>query len=42
MTKAALDRSDWSIKPNGEVRSDLVLKQWRTSLTAKTGADPCP
>lgn len=39
MPKAALYRADWSLKPNGEVWNDLVLKQWRTNLDAKTGAD---
>ena len=28
---AALFRNDWSIKPNGQVWKDLVLKWWRTN-----------
>jgi len=36
--EAALYRKDWSIKPNGEVWNDLVLKQWHTDVTAKTDA----
>ena len=36
---AALWRSDWSLKPAGEVFVDLVAKQWWTDKTAKTDAD---
>lgn len=33
MPKAAMYRSDWSIKPNGEVFYDLVKNQWWTKDT---------
>jgi endo-1,4-beta-xylanase len=33
---AALYRRDWSAKPNAEVWSDLVLKQWRTDVRGQT------
>jgi len=35
----AMYRRDWSIKPNGRVYKDLVLKQWWTRADGKTGAD---
>jgi hypothetical protein len=34
--QAAYYRKDWTIKPNGQVWADLVLKQWRTDTTAAT------
>lgn len=37
--RCAMYRADWSLKPNGEAWNDLVLKQWRTKTTGKTGAD---
>ncbi len=37
--KAALWRSDWSIKPAGEVFVDLVTHQWWTDETRRTNAD---
>jgi GH35 family endo-1,4-beta-xylanase len=36
---AAMYRADWSEKPNAKVYQDLVLHQWRTNLSATTGAD---
>jgi GH35 family endo-1,4-beta-xylanase len=36
--RAAMYRGDWSLRPNGEVWNDLVLKQWHTELTAPTDA----
>jgi len=36
---AALFRKDWSIKPNGQVWKDLVLRKWWTSADGATGAD---
>ncbi len=36
---AAMFRSDWSERSNARVYRDLVLKAWRTNLTATTGAD---
>jgi endo-1,4-beta-xylanase len=35
---AALYRKDWSIKPNGRVWEDLVLRQWWTNEVGKTDA----
>jgi GH35 family endo-1,4-beta-xylanase len=35
---AALWRKDWSIKPNGQAWSDLVLRQWRTNIEATSNA----
>lgn len=32
-------RSDWSVKPAGQVWLDLVTKTWRTDETLATGAD---
>ena len=37
--QAALWRKDWTPKPNAKVWMDLVGHQWRTDLTAKSGAD---
>jgi len=34
--QAALYRSDWSIKPNGEVYKELVFDQWWTDVTGRT------
>lgn len=36
---AAMFRPDWSAKPNLAVWEDLVLKQWRTNLSLRTGRD---
>jgi GH35 family endo-1,4-beta-xylanase len=36
LPKAALWRTDWSIKASGQAWMDLVFKQWRTSATLKT------
>ncbi len=36
---AALYRRDWSPKPNAEVWSDLVLRQWRTESQGRAGED---
>ena len=36
---AALYRKDWSIKPNGKVWKDLVLRQWWTREKGITGDD---
>lgn len=36
--KAALWRKDWSIKPNGQALSDLLLREWTTDATATTEA----
>ncbi len=36
---AALFRSDWSIKPNGQVWKDLVMTKWRTNTDGTSGAD---
>ena len=36
---AALYRKDWSLKPNGQAWNDLVLNEWRSNLTASTGAN---
>ena len=36
--RAALYRKDWSIKPNGQVWNELVLKEWRSNLTLPTNA----
>lgn len=36
--QSALYRKDWTLKPNGQAWSDLVLKEWHTSLTADTDA----
>lgn len=34
--RAALWRDDWSIKPNGQALSDLLLREWTTDATATT------
>ncbi len=34
----AMFRRDWSLKPNGEVYKDLVLKKWWTNTDGKTSA----
>ncbi len=36
---AALYRRDWSIKPNGQVWSDLVKRAWWTNVEGTTDAD---
>lgn len=36
---AAMFRSDWSIKPNGEAYLDLVFDEWWTDESFATGAD---
>lgn len=36
---AALIRRDWTLKPNGQSRMDLVLKEWWTDGTTATGPD---
>jgi endo-1,4-beta-xylanase len=36
--KAALYRKDWSLKPNGQVWNDLILKEWHTEFTGQTDA----
>ncbi len=36
---AALWRRDWSIKPNGQVWTDLTLREWNTTGEAVTDAD---
>jgi endo-1,4-beta-xylanase len=38
---AALYRKDWSIKPNGRVWEDLVLKQWWTDVKGKSDKRGC-
>lgn len=35
---AALYRKDWTIKPNGKVWEDLVLRQWWTNANGETDA----
>jgi GH35 family endo-1,4-beta-xylanase len=35
---AALWRRDWTIKPNGQAYTDLVLRDWWTNADGKTGA----
>ena len=35
--KGAMFRKDWTPKPNAKVWEDLVLGDWRTSVSAKTG-----
>ncbi|WP_419193560.1 endo-1,4-beta-xylanase [Kolteria novifilia] len=35
---AALYRTDWTLKPNGQVVRDLLLRQWRTETSGKTDA----
>jgi uncharacterized protein (TIGR03437 family) len=37
--EAALVRKDWSLKPAGQVWSDLVLKEWRTDNQGRTSSD---
>ena len=37
--RAALIRSDWTLKPNGHVYQDLVLGKWWTDVTGKTASD---
>jgi GH35 family endo-1,4-beta-xylanase len=36
---AALYRQDWSLKPNGQVWRDLVLKTWWTNTVGQTSRD---
>ena len=36
---AALFRKDWTIKPNGQVWKDLVLKKWKTNTDGTSAAD---
>ena len=36
---AALFHKNWSIKPNGQVWKDLVLRKWRTNAIGKSGGD---
>jgi GH35 family endo-1,4-beta-xylanase len=36
--RAALFRKDWSVKPNGQAWTDLVLKAWWTEAEGKTDA----
>lgn len=36
---AAMYRKDWSPKPNAEVWQQLVLNEWSTDVTLKTGRD---
>lgn len=38
LPQAALYRSDWSIKPNGRVWNDLVLKEWWTKVSGSSNA----
>jgi endo-1,4-beta-xylanase len=35
----AMIRKDWTLKPNGQAYCDLVLKQWWTSASGKTGGN---
>jgi endo-1,4-beta-xylanase len=37
--KAALIRSDWTLKPNGRVYQELVFGKWWTDVTGKTASD---
>jgi hypothetical protein len=37
--RAALWRSDWSIKPNGQAYLDLVYKMWWTDVKGATTAN---
>ena len=36
LPSAAMVRKDWTLKPNGQVWTDLVHKQWRTDVQGKT------
>lgn len=36
---AAYYRSDWSLRPHGQVWNDLVMKKWLTELDEKTDAE---
>ncbi len=36
---AALWNKDWSVRPNGQAWLDLVQKEWKTNVLAKTSAD---
>jgi endo-1,4-beta-xylanase len=38
LPQAALYRADWSIKPNGQVWSDLIFKQWWTNTTGTSNS----
>ena len=37
--RAALIRTDWTLKPNGEAFEQLVFGRWWTDVTGKTAAD---
>ena len=37
--RAALFRTDWSMKPNGKAFADLVRKEWWTDASGTTGTD---
>jgi hypothetical protein len=39
LADAALYRQDWSLKPNGRVWRDLVLKTWWTNAVGQTSRD---
>lgn len=39
LSESGMHRQDWSIKPNGEVYRDLVLRRWWTDDVALSNAD---